>query len=160
MSLVFDTEEDIDVSSFNHALVQANLARLLGNLGKYTVCTELSLDISNIELNQFDIDNKTEVKPDVCIYLKRGLSVPNDILKMVEMPLLAVEVLSPKQGNYTILEKFKLYFELGIKSCWLVLPNFNTIIVYSTINKHKIFSEGILTDEVLDIQLPIIEIFS
>jgi len=59
-----DQDEDVDVGSFNHALVQANLTRLLGNLGKYTVCTELSLNVSNVELNQFDIDNKMEVKPD------------------------------------------------------------------------------------------------
>lgn len=157
-----DQDEDVDVGSFNHALVQANLTRLLGNLGKYTVCTELSLNVSNVELNQFDIDNKMEVKPDVCIYPKRGLSVPNDILKMTEMPLLAIEVLSPKQGNYTILEKFKLYFELDVKSCWLVLPSIDAVTVYSSINNYQTFTkrDSEVIDEVLDIRLPITEIFS
>ena len=55
----------------------------------------------------------------MCIYLKRQRNLQNDILRMSEMPLLAIEVLSPKQGIYDILEKFKLYFSLGVQSCWL-----------------------------------------
>jgi len=78
------------------------------------------------------------------------------------MPLLAIEVLSPKQGNYTILEKFKLYFELDVKSCWLVLPSIDAVTVYSSINNYQTFTkrDSEVIDEVLDIRLPITEIFS
>jgi Uma2 family endonuclease len=157
-----EVEEDIDVGSFNHAVVQANLTHLLMNLGKYRVCTELSLDVGHVDLSQFDIDNKSEVKPDVCIYLKRGLSKPNDIIKMSEMPLLAIEVLSPKQGTYTIIEKFKLYFDLGIKSCWLVNFAIDVIAVYSSATRYQTFTrrDSEVVDETLDIRLLIADIFA
>jgi Uma2 family endonuclease len=160
--MLTEVEEDIDVGSFNHAITQANLTRLLGNLGKYSVCTELSLDIHQTDISQFDLEHKTEARPDVCVYPKRGKSTPKDILKMTEMPLLAVEVLSPKQGHYTILEKFRLYFQLGIQSCWLVLPEIDVVTVYSSINHYQTFTQrdNEVIDDILNIRLPIAEIFS
>ncbi len=81
----------------------------------------------------------------------------NDIIKMTEMPRWVIEVLSPKQGTYEILEKFKAYFELGVQSCWLVYPEAEAITVYSSINNRQLSGEVI--DEVLDIRLPHHEIF-
>jgi Uma2 family endonuclease len=75
------------------------------------------------------------------------------------MPILAIEVLSPKQGTYEILEKFKVYFELGVQSCWLVYPEAEAITVYSSINNRKLFGNGEVIDEVLDIRLPHHDIF-
>lgn len=162
-SLAFDEslEEDIDVGSFNHASVQVNLAYLLKRTGQYRVCSELSLDISSADLSQYDLALKSEVIPDICIYPNRKLSEPNDILRMKEMPILAIEVLSPKQGNYTIKQKFKLYFELGIQSCWLVDPSNKIVNVYSSIDKNRLFDEqdDEVVDEVVGIHLAVSEIF-
>jgi hypothetical protein len=50
------------------------------------------LDISQIDLSQFGLKAKEELKPDLCLYQdRRELSLPDDILKMTEMPLLAKE---------------------------------------------------------------------
>ena len=155
-----EAEESVIMGSYNHSYIQANLTWLLKNIGKYAVLTELSLDISNFDVSQFSIDNKKEIKPDVCIYPKRGLSRPDDILKMVEMPLLAIEILSPKQGTYDILQKFKVYFALGVKSCWLVEPAIEVVTVYATIDKRKNFIADKVFDEVLDINLPVVDIFA
>src|SRR5262245_50360949 len=89
-------KESYDMGSYNHSIIQANLAFLLKGLGKYSVFTELSLDVGRLDPNQITI--REEIKPDVCIYPKRGLSRPFDILKMPEAPLLAIEILSPRQG--------------------------------------------------------------
>ena len=75
------------------------------------------------------------------------------------MPLLAVEILSPKQGIYDILEKFKIYFTLSIKSCWLVIPATATVTIYSP-DGFKSINSGEVVDEMLNIRLPIAEIFS
>ena len=160
----YDNEDNnigasVEMGSFNHSCLQANLTALLKNTGKYTVCTDLSLDASHIDLSQFDIKAKEEIKPDICIYPKRGLSRPNDIIKMNEMPLLAIEVLSPKQGTYEILEKFKAYFELGIKSCWLVYPEAETITVHSSTHVRKHFNQDEVVDEVLELRVPHHDIF-
>jgi Uma2 family endonuclease len=145
------------MGSYNHSIIQANLAFLFKRLGKYSVFTELSLDISQLDRAKFHF--KEEIKPDVCIYPKRGLSRPFDILKMTEMPLLAIEILSPRQGAQEILEKFAVYFALGVKSCWLVDPTTAIVAVYVSLDQPKSFTTGEVIDETLDIRLPTVEIF-
>ena len=152
-----ETEESCDVGSLNHSAVQANLTYLLKGLGDYSVYTELSLDTSQLDPNLFRV--RDEIKPDVCLYPKRGLSRPFDILRMTEMPLLAVEILSPKQGAYDILEKFAVYFALGVNSCWLIDPTIAIVAVYSSLEQHTIFSTDAVVDETTGIHLPIAEIF-
>jgi Uma2 family endonuclease len=153
-------EADEDMGSFNHGYIQVRLGILFDRLGSFTPVNELSLDVSGIELSKFDIRSKEEIKPDISLYPKRGLSQPRDILKMREMPLLAVEILSPKQGLYEIWEKFRLYFELGIQSCWLVEPTTRVVTVYSSSQQWQAFSSGEVIDEKLGIHIPLSEIFA
>jgi len=153
------TEESVDVGSFNHSTIQVNLAYLLKRLGVYTVSADLSLDVSNVDLSEFHLLLCAEVKPDLCVYSKRKLDPANDILRMTEMPLLAIEIVSPRQGLYEITEKFKLYFQLGVRSCWLVIPNTQTVTVYSAIHRFQTFVSGEVVDEELGIRLSLAEIF-
>ena len=151
-----ETEFD-DMGSHNHSMVQANLAHLFKLLGDYTVFIELSLDVTNLDRDRYKV--KDEVVPDVSLYPKRPLSVPHDILRMSEMPLLAVEILSPRQGTGTILEKFDAYFALGIKSSWLVDPLTQTVHVYQSSTQRTTFSEGQVVDRILNIEVSLAEIF-
>jgi Uma2 family endonuclease len=153
-----NVEESYDMGSYNHSYLQTRLGKLLDS-DKYTAFSDLSLDVSTFDLSQFKFSVKEELKPDVCLYPKRKFHRPNDILKMSEMPLLAIEILSPKQGSYDILEKFKVYFALGIKSCWLVEPAIETVAVYSSLDKRINFVRDKVVDDILGIQLPIVEIF-
>lgn len=94
------------------------------------------------------------------LYPKRDLIIPFDILKMTEMPLLVVEVLSPRQFLSSLVEKFSAYFALGVKSCWLVDPTTHTVHVYSSLtNCHTFAASDTVDDQVLDIQIPVAEIF-
>ncbi|MEZ4866290.1 MAG: Uma2 family endonuclease [Caldilineaceae bacterium] len=166
VSSIFDVEDVVveeefaDVGSFNHGYVQARLIIALGAFPEYTPISELSLDVSDIDLTQFNLRSRDELKPDIALYPKRGLSRPLDILRMAEMPLLAVEILSPRQGSYDILEKFRVYFAAGIKSCWLVDPAVQSISVYSAMNSWKTFGEGAVVDEALNLRLDLAPIFS
>jgi hypothetical protein len=64
---------------------------------------------------------------------------------------------------YDLKEKFKAYFALGIKSCWLVLPEIENITVYSLLNQGKAFSklhgDCEVVDEVLELRLPLDKVF-
>ncbi|MDM8559295.1 Uma2 family endonuclease [Candidatus Parabeggiatoa sp. HSG14] len=104
-----------------------------------------------------------ELKPDVCLYPNSvEFSEPYDILKMSEMPLLAIEVVSPKQGLDDIVAKFQAYFSLGVKSCWLVTPTVKSITVYSQPNHFKTFDvndDTEVVDDVLNIRIPLQKIF-
>ncbi|MBV7333546.1 Uma2 family endonuclease [Chloroflexi bacterium TSY] len=153
-----EEQEFDDMGSFNHSTVQANVAYLLKRIGKFTVSVELSLDSSSLDKNIFDV--KDELIPDVCIYPKRKLLSPFDVLKMKDMPLMVVEVLSFRQFQSSLIEKFNAYFALGIESCWLVDPVIRNVHVFSTINDWKTFSIGDdLIDSKLNIQFPVAEVF-
>ena len=80
---------------------------------------------------------------------------------MSEMPLLAIEIISPSQSIDNLLAKFDAYFELGIKSCWLVMPSVDIVDIYSQPDKHKTFdmNDTEIIDDVMDIRLPIQKIF-
>ncbi|RKZ42375.1 MAG: hypothetical protein DRQ49_02020 [Gammaproteobacteria bacterium] len=149
------------MGSLNHSIAQARLTSLLSNDERFTPAIELGLDISQLDLSQFAIKAKDELKPDLCCYPNSVGLVSDDVLKMSDMPLLVVEILSPKQTIDDILSKFKAYFALGIKSCWLVMPAIKSIAVYLQFENFKTFgtNDTELVDDVLDIRLPLKKIF-
>ncbi|MBF0397459.1 MAG: Uma2 family endonuclease [Desulfobacterales bacterium] len=134
--------------SYNHSVLQANLIGVLKNLKKYSIACELSLEINGIEY-----------RPDICIYPKRPLSIPRDIIKMTEMPLLSIEIISITQTIDDILNKFEAYFGAGIKSCWLVIPFPFAVMVFSSIDKVKTYSDHEIIDENLNIRIQSQELF-
>jgi hypothetical protein len=85
--IAIDEEEEFDdMGSYNHSLVQGNLAYLLRQAGKYSVFIELSLDTSSLDKVDFPYITN-ELIPDICLYPKRT-TLPYDILRVTEMPLL------------------------------------------------------------------------
>jgi hypothetical protein len=171
MSEVIDIEEEIledeydkgdEMGSVNHSVAQGRISGLLFNDGRFTVMPELSLDMSQIELSQFGLKAKNELKADICLYPNSVGGRTRDLLRMPEMPLLAIEVISPEQGIRVILAKFDAYFALGVKSCWLVMPEIKTITVYSQPDKFNNFdcNDTEVVDDVMDIRLPISQIFN
>ncbi len=154
-------EEYQDMGSLNHSIVQARTTGVLVNDKRFTVMVELSLDVSQTDLSQFGLKVKEDLKPDICLYPNRIWLKRRDVLKMLDMPLLAIEVISPKQGIDDILAKFDAYFALGIQSCWLVTPALESITVYSQPDQFNTFdmNDTEIVDEVINIHLPLHKIF-
>lgn len=152
--------EPVNKGSFNHGYTQIRLGVIFERLGNYTPVSTLTLDVSSLDLSKYEVRSKEEIKPDLSIYPKRGLSRPQDILRMREMPLLAIEIVSPKQDVYDLIEKFKIYFDLGVQSCWLVEPAINAVTVYTSIYEWETYTRGEVVDPKLGIRLPIHDIFS
>jgi len=172
-----DEEYEVqDMPSKKHSSAQTNITGLLFNDDRFTPFVELSLDVSKIDLSPFGIKAKDELIPDISVYVNEGqtesvtvaeqtvdlIDDDDDILKVTEMPDLVIEVLSPRQAISDLLSKFKAYFALGVKSCWLVMPSVKVIKIYS-IKGRKICDiqhDADVVDEVMDIRLPIRNIFS
>jgi Uma2 family endonuclease len=154
-----ETEEFQTMGSFNHGYFQIRLGALLGKTDEYTVVAELTLDVGKLDLSQFEVKSREEVKPDLCVYPRRQINRSQDIVRMTEMPLLVVEILSPLQGIQTILNKFRVYFALGVRSCWLVEPAIGVVAVYHDLDNPRTFSSGEIVDEVVEIRLSVEEIF-
>ena len=75
------------------------------------------------------------------------------------MPILAIEVLSPSQGAQDILDKFPLYFEAGIRSCWLVVPITQSVVVYHDMEQAQTFHAGQIADSAVNLSLSVEAIF-
>jgi Uma2 family endonuclease len=158
----YQDNEVWEMPSRNHSFTQAQITGLLASEERFTPFVELSLDASQIDLTQFGLKVKEEVIPDICLYSNSiGFNDEEDEAKMQEMPLLVVEIISPKQAISDILAKFKAYFALGVKSCWLIIPPIKTVAVYSQPSHFKTFGmdKTEMIDEVMDIRLPIQKIF-
>jgi Uma2 family endonuclease len=157
---VFENE-GIDMGSINHSLTQAKLTSLLDDDERFTVLTELSLDISQYDFSKYGIKAKEEVKPDICMYSNDIGFQKFDIVRMTEMPLLVIEILSPSQGPKELKDKIRVYFDLGVKSCWLVIPDAQLISVYTKQGDFTNFDmrDNEVVDEIMDIHLPIPKIF-
>ncbi len=156
-ALLDEEKEFDDRGSYNHSLVQGNLAHVIRKYSNMSAFIELSLDTSKLDRAQFpDVNN--ELTPDVCAYPRSSI-IDLDILVMREMPELVIEVISPRQGAHGIVRKFQAYFALGIRSCWLVDPTIAAVRVYHNNSNSQTFSAGDLVDSVINIKFPIAEIF-
>lgn len=134
--------------SYQHGYVCLNLGSALKQLKRFSVFSELSLMLDK------------EYIPDICVYPKRKVDfAANDIVRMTEMPLAIMEVLSPRQAILDIQEKFPVYFSAGVKSCWLVIPPAQTVTVYAAPGQGQLFKTGNVVDLVLNIEISIEEIF-
>lgn len=158
LSVLVDAEEEFDdMGSFNHSLVQGNLAYSLRKHSDLSAFIELSLDTSNLDKAAFP-DIKDELIPDVCLYPRTSI-IDLDILQMSEMPQVVIEVISPRQGSHSIVQKFQAYFALGIQSCWLVDPTTAVVRIYHPHESPKTFASGDVIDNVAKIKVPLVEIF-
>ena len=148
----YELERGKPMPSTLHSLVQGNLVYLLNANynSKYLILPELSLAAP---------DNKPLV-PDIAIYPKFEVDWQNDVLRSEEAPLATVEILSLKQNLSDLNEKARRYFEMGVTSCWIVLPSMEAIAVNHQPGKYRFFSgEETLVDEKIKVELPLTEVF-
>jgi Uma2 family endonuclease len=160
-------EEERDVPSQNHSLIQARLGGLFNLDDRFNAATELTLDVSQVDLTPFKIKATSELEPDISVYYASEFDIIDptedlDVFKVSQMPLLAIEVLSPTQGTAEVFTQFRAYFALGIKSCWLVDPTLRTITVCSSPKELTIYklADGEVVDHVLDIRLDLNKVFA
>jgi len=81
-------------------------------------------------------------------------------IQVKKMPLGVIEILSPKQHIADLLAKSNEYFDAGIQSYWLVLPDLKTIYVFSDKGEYEVFAKaGLLQDEKIGMKLDLGAIF-
>ncbi len=147
----YEIERNKPMPSFNHGSVQANLIYLLKSKynDRYRVVSELSLDLSD-----------WPSVPDLSIYPKKPLDFKNDIVEMTEPPLGVIEIISPSQSLNELTTKARDYFKHGVKSCWIVMLPLTNIHVFSSPDNYEVFrAHETLHDPVLDISIPLKEVF-
>ncbi len=145
----YELERGKPMPSRNHAKLQSRIAKAIAdrNEDRYDVLTEISLELSR------------PVTPDIALYPTEPTDWLEDEIKMTTPPLCVVEIISPTQGNQELVDKLDVYFAAGVQSCWIVIPTFRIINVFSAKHDYKTFLTGELYDEKLDIRIDLNHIF-
>jgi len=147
----YEIERNKPIPSLNHSLIQINIALALGPIlkNRFRLASELSLDLQGWLST-----------PDLCFLPIRKIDPNNDIIKFDQEPLRVIEILSASQNPGDLVSKAYQYFEKGVKSCWIVIPSLTNIHVFSDPTTYEVYkSNETLVDKVLDIELPLEEIF-
>lgn len=87
--------------------------------------------------------NGKPVKPDISVFPNLPEDWDSDIIFYTEPPIIAIEVLSPKQGLKEIMDKIKnIYLPAGVKSVWIIMPLVQTVIIRTPDGKNKCSLRG------------------
>ena len=132
----FEENQDKKMPSLNHSFICAELMRQFLQDETLQPLPELTLDIEN------------GLTPDICVYKKENVH-PNffeDTLKMKELPLLAVEVISSSQNIASMLDKASLLLKAGIENIWTVEPYSHSVFVVNKTGK-QLFHEAIVESD-------------
>ena len=147
----YEIERNKPMPSKNHAIVQTNLVVqfAIKYPNKFRALSESSI-----------MDADKERVPDIGIFKQLAYTPGNDDIRVSETPIGVIEILSPKQALGDLVTKSVNYFEAGIQSYWLVLPDLKTIFVFDQPDEYEVYSKKQqLVDKVLDIKLELIDIF-
>lgn len=139
-----------DIMSVNHSKL---IHRLCVQLDRY----EQEYDI----LPELELELPTgKCKPDVAIYKNLHTNWFNDLIFYTQPPIIAVEVLSPKQGVMDLTDKaFKIYFPAGVRSVWIVAPILHICQILLPDGTQLTWPDGQLTDPVTQIELDVAQLF-
>lgn len=137
--------------SKNHGIVQANLLMELGVRYRQTFrfMSEINVGISGRTL-----------VPDIDIFQKMEADMTQDEVVVTQLPLTTIEILSPSQALTDLTDKARAYFQAGVKSCWIVLPDQQGVFVYSGPKEYNYFhGKDMLRDPATGIELELAPFF-
>jgi Uma2 family endonuclease len=150
---VFDELETYfteDKMSLNHSRTIQRIAVQLEQYDdEYDILPELEMKL-----------NGKIVKPDVCVYPNLPEDWYNDILFMTDPPVIAIEVVSPRQAVSDITDKMNtVYFPAGVQSVWIVIPTLQLITVRTPDGQKLTFDKGIIRDPATGLEIVFEKIF-
>ncbi|MFN8348532.1 MAG: Uma2 family endonuclease [Spirosomataceae bacterium] len=146
----YEMERGKPMPSKNHSKLEKRLviALSVNYQEKYEILPELSLELPT-----------GRAVPDVAICEITPSDWLEDEIRVTQVPFGVIEIMSPSQSDQEMVDKLDIYFEAGVKSCWIVIPTFQTIHVFSSKRQYRTFTREKLTDDRLGIELDLIELF-
>ena len=147
----YELERGKPMPSLNHGSIQANLGfeLMMRYRQVYRFASEINIDVSG-----------RVMVPDIGIFPKMVLDMAHDQVVVQETPLTTVEILSSSQPLKDLTDKARAYFQAGVKSCWIVLPDQQGIFVYSSPKEYNYFhGKDMLRDPATGIELELAPLF-
>lgn len=133
-----------DVMSLNHSRIINRVSVALSRYDdEYDVFPELELELAS-----------GKCKPDVAVYKNLPADWFNDIMYFNQPPIIAVEVLSPKQAVTDLTDKaYKQYFPAGVQVVWIIIPTLRIVQALLPDGSIQTWSSGLMTDPVTGMEL-------
>jgi len=134
-----------------HGAIQANLIiQLAVNYpNQFRIASEVTLATKP--------DGST---PDLVLYPAGALDHKNDPSRRTDPPLLTIEIQSASQSTKDMVTKLEPYFYFGVKSCWIVVPDLQAVLVYDNPFHYTFFhNDETLKDTVLNVDMSLVEVF-
>ena len=148
----YEIERNKPMPTLIHGIVQANIGFELKTAyrQKYLIASEVTLDTL-----------PKGFTPDLIILPNQKINLSGEVPAKYKIPPLAtIEIQSASQSLDEMVNKSIIYFEFGVKSCWIVQPRIKAIIVFSSPDEYKFFHHNdILKDSVLDIEIDLQNVF-
>jgi len=145
----YETERGKPMPNIIHGTIQGKLSRILWN----------AYEDQFIFPNETSLATEPSTTPDICIYSKRKLDVREVEAKETEMPLTAIEILSPSQTIDFLQSKvWNIYFPAGVGSVWIVVPQLKSIQLL-TRDGEEVFHKTILNDPTTGIKINVEKVF-
>ncbi len=139
-----------EVMSLNHSrLIHRISVALLPYENQYDILPELEFELAAGRL-----------KPDVAITQRQQYDYRRDVLRVLEPPITAIEIISPTQAFDALVEKIQdQYLPSGVKSAWLVLPTVRNIYLFLPDQPPQVFTTGTLRDPAAQVEVALADIF-
>ncbi|GAB4037312.1 Uma2 family endonuclease [Spirosoma jeollabukense] len=133
-----------DIRSLNHSKIIHRLSVALDRYeNTYDILPELELELST-----------GKCKPDVAVYQNLPIDWLNDIIYYNQPPIIAVEILSPKQALTDLTDKaYKQYFPAGVQSVWLIIPTLRIIQALFPNGSMYTWASGTMKDSVTGMEI-------
>lgn len=143
----FQTE---DVMSYNHAKLTYRLAKSMSRYDEtFDILPELEFELSH-----------GRAKPDIAVCPLGKANWLRDIIRPSTPPLLAVEILSPRQALSDLTDKaLDVYFPSGVPVVWVIIPHFGQLTVLTPAQKST-HTSGVVRDPNTGIELDLEKLFA
>jgi Uma2 family endonuclease len=136
--------------SVNHSKLIHRISVALDRYeSQYDILPELELDLAT-----------GKCKPDVSVFHNLSVDWLNDVTFYTKPPIIAVEILSPKQALTELTDKaYKQYFPAGVQAVWLIIPVLQIVHILLPDGSKRIHADGILRDPVTGFELDLAYLF-
>ena len=140
-----------DIMSVNHSKLIHRLSVALDRYSdRYDILPELELELTT-----------GKCKPDVSVFEPVVVDWLNDVVFYTQPPIIAVEILSPRQALTELTDKaYKQYFPAGVKAVWLLIPVLQIIHILLPDGSKRIFADGTLQDPICGFEVDLTYLFS
>ncbi len=140
----FEEYHSEDIMSLNHSKLIHRLSVALDRYeDTYDILPELELELST-----------GKCKPDVAIYQNLPIDWLNDVIYYNQPPIVAVEILSPKQALTDLTDKaYKQYFPAGVQAVWLIIPTTRILQTLLPDRSIQTWVSGMMKDSVTGMEM-------